>query len=83
MTPDQLAYWLRGYFELLEAGAKVAEKPTLNAEQTEMISRHVKMVFAERAQPPSTSLSIPYVPPPADMFLSGPLTSITPQGVTC
>lgn len=57
MTASEFCYWLKGYFELLGAGPKSAEKPTLTAEQVEMIEQHLNYVFAEKVKqerPPIT-----------------------------
>lgn len=48
MTPENFTYWLQGFFEILEAGPKTAERLTLTADQTEMIRKHLKSVFSEK-----------------------------------
>jgi hypothetical protein len=45
MTPENFVYWLQGYFEILSAGPKTAEKLTLTAAQVEMIEKHLGYVF--------------------------------------
>lgn len=50
MTEQNFCYWLKGFFELLEAGPKNSDKLVLTAAQVEMISQHLNYVFAEKAE---------------------------------
>jgi hypothetical protein len=59
MEAKEFCYWLKGYFELLEAGPKQAEKLVFTAEQVEMIHTHLNYVFQERVMP-ANLLTPPY-----------------------
>ncbi len=48
MTPENFAYWLQGFFEITTAGGAA---PALNAEQTEIVRRHLNMVFLHAIDP--------------------------------
>ena len=41
MTPTEFCYWLRGYLELHPG----PDMPCLNKEQTNMVNRHLDLVF--------------------------------------
>jgi hypothetical protein len=49
MTAENFAYWLQGFFELIAVGEKTPGKLVLTPEQTEMVERHLKLVFQEMA----------------------------------
>lgn len=54
MTSRDFAYWLQGYFEILQAGATDAHVPLyppLSAKQVECIKRHLEMVFIHEIDP--------------------------------
>ena len=55
MTPENFCYWMKGFFELLEAGPKTPEKLVLTIEQVEMIQKHLKSVFEEKIMFSTTS----------------------------
>lgn len=40
MTPQEFCYWLQGYLEL-------SESPSLSSRQTEMVKRHLALVFTD------------------------------------
>ena len=70
MSPENFAYWLRGFFELNEAA--VAGPVGLTHAQVAMVQRHLSLVFDKKtapaacppARPPySPGVSIPYVGP--------------------
>lgn len=67
MTPENFTYWLKGFFELLEAGPKTPEKLVLTAEQVEMIHKHLKSVFTEiimkQGIPPTIDFTTKELPP--------------------
>jgi hypothetical protein len=44
MTSRDFAYWLQGFFE-------VSNPETINKEQTEMIKRHLNLVFKHEIDP--------------------------------
>ena len=44
MTSVEFCYWLQGFFE-------VAEPETLSSKQTEMVKRHLDMVFVHEIDP--------------------------------
>lgn len=52
MRAEEFCYWLKGFFELIEAGPKTAEKLSFTKEQTEMIEKHLKSVFQEKIMAP-------------------------------
>ncbi len=56
MGPTEFCYWLRGYFEI--AGPQTR---TLSQEQVEVISKHLALVFAEKAKdmPPISKRDVP------------------------
>jgi hypothetical protein len=43
MTPEQFAYWLRGYFE-------INGEEAISKRQAEIISKHLTLVFEEKAK---------------------------------
>ncbi len=53
MTSRDLAYWLQGYFEILEADMSPQEKANvkLTAGQVNCIKRHLAMVFHHEIDP--------------------------------
>lgn len=92
MTPENFAYWLKGFFELLEAGPKTTEKLVLTKEQVEMIEKHLKSVFQEKIMFPTitypdTSPSVPFypyqVPPNPAFYDTGTPLPKPPYTVTC
>lgn len=52
MTSRDFCYWLQGFFELEESGPKPPEYAlTLNSSQTDMIRKHLAMVFKHEIDP--------------------------------
>lgn len=56
MKASEFCYWLQGYFELRKAGlAQMTGTPlptgAINAEQAEMIERHLALVFKHDIDP--------------------------------
>lgn len=71
MSPENFAYWLQGYFEIVAANPAPGVVG-LTPSQVAMVQRHLSLVFDKRtapavwppAQPPySPGISIPYVAP--------------------
>lgn len=56
MTPENFTYWLKGFFELIEAGPKIPEKLVLTVKQVEMIEKHLKSVFTETIMKPQQTI---------------------------
>lgn len=56
MDAVNFTYWLKGFFELIEAGPKTSEKLVLTAEQVEMIEKHLKSVFTETIMKPQRTI---------------------------
>ncbi len=50
MKSVEFCYWLQGFFEITGAGA-VAIQPGLTAAQTEIIKKHLDMVFIHEIDP--------------------------------
>jgi hypothetical protein len=46
MTSKEFAYWLQGFFEISGESAK-----ELNAQQTDMVKRHLALVFKHEIDP--------------------------------
>lgn len=55
MKSRDFCYWLQGFFELQRSGTTLE----LNAEQTEMVRRHLSLVFKHEIDP-STDLGNPF-----------------------
>lgn len=55
MKTTDFAYWLQGYFEILEAGLTKEEKEQtkLNSAQVEIIKNHLNLVFLHDIDPKS------------------------------
>ena len=51
MTSRDFCYWLQGYFEILGAANPTEARQALTAEQTEMIGRHLNLVFVHEIDP--------------------------------
>lgn len=87
MTPEQFCYWLKGYFELLNADPDIpaAQKLTLSVEQVAMIHAHLKSVFAEKIMiPPVLPVNDPNWGQPAQQqFNTGTPLPEPPYRVTC
>lgn len=72
MTAENFCYWLKGIFEIQEAGLDRGEKriPKLTESQIEMISDHLNYVFA-----PKIDYSVPPKPKDyAEIIASGSIT---------
>ena len=50
MTSRDFCFWLQGWFELNDAGTQDGP-PELSAAQTEMVRRHLAMVFKHEIDP--------------------------------
>ena len=50
MTSEQFVFWLQGFFEISEAKSE-AKKIKLDEKQTEMIKRHLSLVFFHEIDP--------------------------------
>lgn len=48
MTSRDFVYWLQGYLEIASAGA---DRPALSAEQTEVVQKHLALVFIHEIDP--------------------------------
>lgn len=78
MTPEQLAYWLQGFFELQEAAGKA---PEVTPEQAKMIRDHVQSVFHKVTPMPQT---VPFAPSETVPQWPAPLWDITcGTGLVC
>lgn len=67
MTSRDFCYWLQGFFE-------VSKTKEVNAEQTELIKKHLNMVFAHEIDP---SFGGPEKQEILDKIHNGPLPSMT------
>jgi hypothetical protein len=91
MTPENFCYWLRGFFELSEAGGGKVEDLTRG--ESEMIKKHLDLVFTEKALKENTRITIPGMPTipigpscasSGDLLASRGLGSLGPApAVTC
>lgn len=73
MSPQEFCYWLKGFFELMDAGPKRAEKLVLTAKQVDMIEKHLKSVFQEKIM----------ISPRTPEQETGPSLPQPPYTVTC
>jgi hypothetical protein len=51
MTSRAFCYWLQGYFELSDEEKEVNAAKALTVHQTDLIRRHLAMVFAHEIDP--------------------------------
>lgn len=73
MTPRDFCYWLQGYFEIH------GESGPLTSDQTEMIQRHLSLVFQHSIDPAAGG---PEVQAQLNAIHNSPLAG-RPPGVRC